>query len=99
MLDHVCIYTLAYLSNPYSNYPKNSNQRNHKSLYYSLDISFPPHTTMQLVKILSLFLFAVAAVEATDNAPSGDINPTATVGPGDKRWLRRSIPKREEVPQ
>jgi len=54
---------------------------------------------MQLVKILSLFLFAVAAVEATDNAPSGDINPTATVGPGDKRWLRRSIPKREEVPQ
>jgi len=47
---------------------------------------------MQLVKILSLFLFAVAAVEAGpdgDGEPDGDINPTAPVGPG----------KREEVPQ
>jgi len=43
---------------------------------------------MQLVKILSLFLLAVTAVEATDHGPSGDINPTATVGPGGKRWLR-----------
>jgi len=54
---------------------------------------------MQLVKMLSLFLLAVAAVEAGPGGPQGDINPTATVGPGVKRWISGHILKREEVPQ
>lgn len=55
---------------------------------------------MQLVKILSLFLLGVATVEAGPSGPpEGDINPTATVGPGGKRWISDFILKREEVPQ
>ena len=54
---------------------------------------------MQLVKILSFILLAVAAVEAGPSGPQGDINPTATVGPGVKRWISEYILKREEAPQ
>jgi hypothetical protein len=56
---------------------------------------------MQLVKIFSLFLLAVAAVEAgpSGGPPEGDIDPTVTVGPGDKRWFDGFIQKREEVEQ
>jgi hypothetical protein len=57
---------------------------------------------MQPVKIFSLFLLAVAAVEAgpgPSDPPEGDIDPTTTVGPGIKRWISEFILKREEVPQ
>jgi len=54
---------------------------------------------MQFVKILSLFLLAVATVEAGPHSPDGDINPTATVGSGGKRWISEFIMKREEVPE
>lgn len=55
---------------------------------------------MQLVRIVSFILLAVSAVEAGPGGqPSGDINPTATVGPGGKRWISGLIKKREEVQQ